>query len=104
MTKEERIAILKDWVKALRSDEYTQCTGHFEKPMPAAPGWLHCSVGVLGDIVNAPEIKGASMAGRVSYIRNALEIDIHYFIRLNDEERLSFSEIADKIERNYLSE
>ena len=85
-----------DWVKALRSGEFEQCRDDL------ADGYRFCCIGVGYQVSGRdcdeiseeddPTAKAASTLGLPNDITDRL-------IAMNDKEKMSFSEIADYIER-----
>lgn len=106
-------AVAEQWITALRSDEYTQCTGQLKD------GGGYCCLGVLTDLyVKAGEPgqwedhnfiytdepgyqRTEAFAVPYPVVAWAGLKETKYATALNDDERWSFSKIADWIESNW---
>ena len=93
----------EEWVSALRSGKYKQGRGYLRNKED-----LYCCLGVLCNIINPDKwsyIKENEVYIYYNNIYDARELyqlkddDQSMLIGLNDEDYLSFSEIADIIER-----
>lgn len=107
---EEQTKLLNSWVAALRSGKYSQA----RQRMRGDQGY--CCLGVLCDIIDprgwlepAPGVTSFSHQGEFyapsKHLRKLLpesvNADFATFMSMNDDERKSFSEIADYIESLY---
>ena len=116
MTNRQRIKLLKEWVKELRSGEYNQ----IQRSLHTDDGF--CGLGVLCDIAIDDDwvfvkrdgnwlpshwkMQGFS-AALPDKLREDLKItDIQQWnlIAMNDNEGKSFNEVADWIEENLINE
>lgn len=101
-----------DWLKALRSGDYVQTTGQLCRKS-CGMGASFCCLGVLHNVVvghtSVYSYEGATTASRRSeeseqYVTlEALGITKHevaVLTGMNDEEKLSFLDIADYVEAN----
>lgn len=84
------------WVKALRSGEYQQLT-------PGGKHWRrdgkHCCLGVLGELLGEQEAMDNDSFGRKANDAG-LSLGVRCkLVDMNDEQRSSFAEIADYIEK-----
>jgi hypothetical protein len=99
------------WVAALRSGEYKQGTGSLRNSQNE-----YCCLGVLCEVaVEEGLIPPATLLGEgdyygynehISFLPSSLSKGFnlhqtHDLIRLNDEEKWSFANIADYIEKNF---
>lgn len=91
--------IEKEWIAALRSGEYKQCTGTLEQFVPGhAPSY--CCLGVLGVVLQEKGLADALVnQGDVPY---DLAIDRygynHCLVDWNDGDKADFATIANRIE------
>ena len=86
------------WIEALRSGKYRQCRDQFTYGRAG-----FCCLGVLHHVVQNGEMEKDvghtyNVAG-LSYLNDPC--DRNEFIRMNDDERLTFDQIADRIEKDY---
>lgn len=79
------------WIEALRSGDYEQCNGllHSRKK--------DCCLGVLAKITDNPGNYPLEQLEKMWPGKDGNTL-INYFIKLNDEAKLDFNEIADEIE------
>jgi len=101
MLREER----DKWVEALRSGKYTQCRENWglgfdertDARVDVPVGF--CCLNVLGYVLTGKTVYGPGNDA-VDAIERSIGTNFTPFITLNDEDGLSFSEIADWIEKN----
>jgi hypothetical protein len=101
--------IEQEWIVALRSGEYTQCTGTLSRRRLDGGGFDHCCLGVLGAVMEAKGLlpKGtmeSNTSGDLDYNSPYYAVeetygDDHHLVDWNDDDRLPFSVIADRIEK-----
>jgi len=101
------------WVAALRSDSYKQTTGAFRKRgMVGGESKFteFCGLGVLHQVYRENEAGGTEFLSYgtkygkwigVDHNEGDLETELDIVIQWNDEEHLTFKEIADKIEEAF---
>lgn len=98
-------SVVKLWIKALRSDKYTQIIGRL-----AGEGNQRCAVGVLCSVVQGKKVNGIFSEARNTSKKTGIPLgefeDINpntlgHYSGLNDE-GLSFKKIALLLERNFL--
>lgn len=92
------------WIDALRSGKYQQGF-HELRTMDEAnhSEYKYCSFGVLCEVAINSNISGACYSYR--FLQNELEVDFDEtfkIIKMNDEQRASFNQIADYIEETLL--
>ncbi len=78
------------WIDALRSGDWKQCTGAYSDKHGG-----FCCLGVLGKIIGTPLCSdGIAQTGLT-------DLQGVQCVRMNDEHRLTFPEIADVIEKEF---
>lgn len=92
--------IEKDWIAALRSGEYTQCTGVLQERDPAMP-LSYCCLGVLGKVLQQkglgdPDINRGDIPYELAISRYGIK---HHLVDWNDGDKCDFATIADRIEK-----
>jgi len=98
-----RVATVRErWIAALRSGKYKRCTGQLRR------GDRFCALGVLADIIDpggwAPSPGGnyvlwRGAVGNIGTSTYVAGVEDGRVITWNDASKLSFSEIADRLER-----
>jgi len=84
------------WKHALRSGRYRQIRGDFMEVDPDGTDHGYCALGLLGMLQCEEPVTYWRVGERVSLLGALL----HCIIRWNDTEKLSFEEIADRLD-NY---
>jgi len=90
-TPAEQAEWRRKWCKALRSGRYKQCRGHWDTPKGK-----YCCLGVAGRVIRQKADEFIS-----DKVRTAMGIKSNEpFIKMNDTDRLTFPQIADRIEQD----
>lgn len=89
-----------DWAKALRSGEYVQMQGAFidtDKDLVTQEKTItkHCCLAVLACTLGQPK---DSLLG-INYPTVISSEERNLFVRLNDDNRYSFEQIADEVDK-----
>lgn len=103
MTEEQKQALITEWIAALRSGKYPKNEGSLHRRETIRPHWYslprevdtYCALGVLGHV--AGETWDGYTLGQ-TLLGYAGESEV---VDWNDHERLSFEEIADRIEGKF---
>lgn len=86
----------KKWVKALRSGEYRQGQGQLIN-ITSAGNVNYCCLGVACSIGITKPLKSGEEVVKKSFLSL---VDQRQLVVMNDEQRMSFKQIADYIEKN----
>lgn len=96
-------AMKAKWVAALRSGEFKQCNGNWERILDSGER-QYCCVTVLFQVAGlstdqqSPR-EAAAQLGIPDLIQEAPDVgSLQYFIDMNDKHKFTFIEIADRIE------